>query len=352
MSNQFKVSKLWAQRLQEHHISLPAVLRRAGLPGGFFQQEKIYVTTAELFALWSAVGEMSGDPVIGLKLGAEARLERYDPAAIAAVCSRSFRDAVQRIAFYKQLSCPEEIRLRTVRDETSVEFAFIQAEGDEPDVLVDICLSWIFSIGQKGTDGNVKPLRVELIRPVRHRELLEAHFGSRVRFKADRNVLVFRSSDLDRPFITHNPELLKVVGAQLETEVQARNASSDIGEQVKQTLVNSLAGRRPTLQHVAKDLHLSGRTLQRRLGDAGITFQQLVEETRRELAHHYLKQSAVELNETAYLLGYEDANSFFRAFHLWEGTSPGEWRTQHRTPEMSARPSTQHHRRRHLTNRR
>src|SRR2546426_1898101 len=100
MSNQFKVSKLWAQRVQEHRIALPAVLRRAGLPAVFFQQEKIYVTTSELFALWRAVGEMSGDPVIGLKLGAEARLERYDPAAIAAVCSRSFRDAVQRIAFY------------------------------------------------------------------------------------------------------------------------------------------------------------------------------------------------------------------------------------------------------------
>jgi len=338
MSNQFKVSNLWAQRLQEHQISLPAVLRRAGLPARFFQQEKIYVTTAELFALWRAVGETSSDPAIGLKLGAEARLERYDPAAIAAVCSQSFRDAVQRIAFYKKLTCPEEIRIRTVRDETSVEFAFIQAEGDEPDVLVDICLSWIFSIGHRGTDGKVKPLRVELIRPVRHRQLFEAHFESRGRFKAERNALVFRSSDLDRPFTTHNEELLKIVGAQLETEVQARIGSSDIGEQVKQTLRHSLAGRRPTLQHVAEDLHLSVRTLQRRLTDAGITFQQLVEETRRELAHHYLKQSAVELNETAYLLGYEDANSFFRAFHVWEGTSPGEWRTQHRTREMSARP--------------
>src|SRR5438132_8830012 len=107
MSNQFKVSKLWAQRLQEHHISYAVFFLQNNLPAGFFQQEKIYVTTAELFALWSAVGEMSGDPVIGLKLGAEARLERYGPAAIAAVCSRSFRDAVQRIAFYKQLSCPE-----------------------------------------------------------------------------------------------------------------------------------------------------------------------------------------------------------------------------------------------------
>src|SRR2546425_11972383 len=100
MTDRLRISSTWAQRFAEHKIALPILLRRAGLPAGLFQQEKIYVTTAELFALWRAVGEMSGDPVIGLKLGAEARLERYDPAAIAAVCSRSFRDAVQRIAFY------------------------------------------------------------------------------------------------------------------------------------------------------------------------------------------------------------------------------------------------------------
>jgi AraC-like DNA-binding protein len=128
--------------------------------------------------------------------------------------------------------------------------------------------------------------------------------------------------------------LLKAIGAQLETELQAKNAASDVGEKVKHTLKRTLAGKRPTLQYIARELGLSVRTLQRRLTDAGITFQQLVEDTRRELAHHYLKQSTVELNETAYLLGYEDANSFFRAFHLWEGTSPGEWRTLHRTAEV------------------
>ena len=49
-----------------------------------------------------------------------------------------------------------------------------------------------------------------------------------------------------------------------------------------------------------------------------ITFQRLLDEARRELARHYLLHSSRELNETAYLLGYEDANSFFRAFHQWE----------------------------------
>ena len=91
-----------------------------------------------------------------------------------------------------------------------------------------------------------------------------------------------------------------------------------------------LAGQRPGIQDLARELHLSTRTLQRRLTDQGITFQRLLEEARRELARHYLLHSSRELNETAYLLGYEDANSFFRAFHHWEGTSPGQWRVLQR----------------------
>jgi AraC-like DNA-binding protein len=169
---------------------------------------------------------------------------------------------------------------------------------------------------------------LELNRPARHRALLEEHFGCSVRFTAKRNALVFRSSDLDRPFVTQNDELVAMIGTQLEVELKARETGVSLSERVKQTLQQSLAGRKPALQDVAKELGMSARTLQRRLTDAGITFQHLVEETRRELARHYLKQPTVELNETAFLLGFEDANSFYRAFHGWEGTSPGVWRAR------------------------
>jgi AraC-like DNA-binding protein len=330
-SGRFKVSSLLARRLGEHKLAVPAVASRAGLPSDFFQQEKIYATTAELFALWRAIGESSADPAIGLKLGAEPRFERYQPSAIAAVCSRSFRDALQRIARYKKLTCPEEIRVRISGDEASVEFIYLEADETQPDVLVDLGLSWILAIGRRGADGQITPLRLELTRAAQNRELLESHFGCRVRFKAGRNALVFRNRDLDRPFVTQNEELLKAIGAQLEAELQERNSSADVGERVKHTLKRSLAGKRPTLPQVARELCMSCRTLQRRLTDADITFQQLVEDTRRELAHHYLKHSTVELNEAAFLLGYEDSNSFFRAFQGWEGTTPGEWRTRHRT---------------------
>jgi len=328
MSDQLRISSLWGKRFAEQKIVVPALLRRAGLPVTLFQQEKVYVTTAELFALWRSVAELSPDPGIGLKLGSETRLARSHPAGIAVMCSRTFGDALQRLGRYKQLTCPEEIRIHRTDQEAAVEFYYVEARETQPEVLVDMLLSWILSVGRQGTEGQITPLRLELIRPVKQRALLESHFGCRVRFKADRNALVFRNSDLDRPFVTHNEELLAVIGTQLDSELKARHASNSVGDQVKQTLRQLLAGKRPTLQDVAQELGLSARTLQRRLTDSGITFQQVVEETRRELARHYLKQRAVELNEAAFLLGFADANSFFRAFQNWEGTSPGEWRTR------------------------
>jgi AraC-like DNA-binding protein len=332
MSDRLRISRTWAQRFADEKISVPTLLRKAGLPSGLFQQEKVYVTTAELFAIWRAVGEMALDPAIGLRLGAETRFERSHPAGIAVMCSRTFADALDRLGRYKKLTCPEEIRLHKKAEEAAVEFFYVEATEAQPDLLVDMVLSWIFAVGQRGTNGQVTLLRLELMRPPKHRELLEIHFGCRVRFKADRNALVFKSSDLDRPFVTHNEELLKLIGMQLDSELEARNTRQNVGEQVKEALRRSLAGKRPTLQDVAQELGLGARTLQRRLADKGIAFQQLVEDTRRELARYYLKQTAVELNEAAFLLGFEDANSFFRAFQVWEGTSPGEWRIRHCSP--------------------
>ena len=350
MADRLRISRSWGQRFEEQNIRLPALLRRAGLPSNLFQQQRVYLTTAELFALWRSVGEMSLDPAIGLKLGAETRMERSHPVAIAVMCSRTFGDALERLGRYKKLTCPEEIRVHKKGQEAAVEFFYIEAAEPQPDVLVDMILAWILAVGQRGTEGQVAPVRLELTRRPQHRELLERHFGCRVRFKAGRNALVFRSADLGRLFVTYNEELLTVIGTQLDSELKARKTSQNVGEQVIDVLRQSLAGKRPTLQNVAQELGLGVRTLQRRLTLAGFTFQQLVEGTRRELARHYLKQRAVELNEAAFLLGFEDANSFFRAFQAWEGTSPAEWRIQNPLDEPRDSPAPRNSRNRNSPN--
>jgi AraC-like DNA-binding protein len=199
----------------------------------------------------------------------------------------------------------------------------------EPPVLVDLCFAWILTLGRRGAGTRLTPLKVEFVRKRQHADLYRAHFGCPVAFGAASNALVFRSRDLDLPFVTHNAELLGMLAPQLDAELATRRAGCDASDQVKGVVKRLLAGRRPDLDEVARALGASARTLQRRLGEGGVTFQQVVEQARREMARHYLLQSSLDLSEIAYLVGYEDANSFFRAFHQWEGAPPGRWRERH-----------------------
>ena len=329
MTNRFRVPTILVRRLEELGLSPMVVLRQAGLPVGLFNQEKILVTTEEFFALYRGISEVSRDPNLGLKLGTEGRIERYDPIAIAALYTRSFHDALQRLARYKQLTCPEEIRISERGNECALQFLWLQADHPEPALLVDVCFAWVVAIARRGTGLLLNPKRVEFQRPEAHRKIYEAHFQCPVKFDARHNLLVFHKTDVDRPFQTHNAELLAMVAPQLEAELTLQLAQKTLSEQVKGILKTLLAGQRPGIHDVARELRMSTRTLQRKLTAERVKFQQLMEDARRELARHYLLHSTLELNETAYLLGYDDANSFFRAFHHWEGTSPGKWRSDH-----------------------
>ena len=327
MTNRFRVSGMLATRLEELGLSPVFVLRQAGLPETVFQQSKIWMTTEELFALYRAIQEISGDPAIGLKLGSEERIERYDPIAIAALYTRSFQDALDRMARYKRLTCPEEIRIVERASECAVQFVWLRAGEAEPPALIDVCFAWVVSIGRRGIGRSFKPKRVEFKRVESKRQLYEDHFQCPVKFGARQNMLLFHSEDLARPFLTYNSDLLEIVAPQLDAELARQLAQDSLKEQVKGILKKFLAGQKPRLENVASELRVSTRTLQRRLLAERITFQNVVEEARQELAQHYLLQPSLELNETAYLLGYEDPNSFIRAFRRWEGTPPGEWRS-------------------------
>lgn len=336
MTNEFRVATTLPRKLQELGVSPGDVLRHAGLPSALFDQEKIRVSTEGLFALYRGIGQASPDPAIGLRLGTEPRIERYDPIAIAAVSARSLRDALGRLARYKQLVCPEELSVVERGDECRAQFRWLLAQETEPPVLVDVCFARVLDIARRGTGEHVTPRRVELRGSPGEREMYEAHFGCPAKFDARQNTLVFAKADIDRPFLTHNPDLFATIAPQLEAELKQALASRAIGERVKGVLKPLLAGRRPGIEDVARELGTSPRTLQRRIAQDGATFQQLLQQARRELARHYLLHSSLELNETAYLLGYEDAHSFFRAFHEWEGSPPGEWRARHAPAPRSA----------------
>jgi hypothetical protein len=180
-----------------------------------------------------------------------------------------------------------------------VEFLWLLTDENEPAPLVHYCFAWMVAIGHRGTGRTVHPKRVEFQRPESHRKIYESHFQCPVKFSARCNLLVFDEADVDRPFLTHNAELLGLVAPQLDHELTLQLAQKSLAEQVR----NFWQANGRLCGDVARELCLRPRTLQRRLTAECAKFQQLMEEARGELAQRYLLHSSLELNETAYLLG-------------------------------------------------
>lgn len=335
MNKHFRLSGSIFLKLEELGVRASAVLRRAGLPQGCIDQPRVLLTTEELFAFWRAVGEVSTDPTIGLLLGTETKIQRFQPIGLAALSTEDFGSAIGQIARYKQLTCPEEILQEKDDEEWSIQFRWLLADDAEPPVLNECCFAWVLSIARHGTGTRLSPLRVEFVQPRPHVKAIERHFGCPVVCGAAHNAIVFRAADAERLLVTRNAELLGMLAPQFEEELKQENGDVNFVERVRIAVQQKLAGRRPTIEDIADALHISSRTLQRHLQDEGFNFQRVLEEARHQLARHYLNNSVLELNEAAYLLGYNDANSFVRAFRSWEGIPPARWREKQRAKAVS-----------------
>lgn len=335
MNKQFRVSGSTFHKLNELGVPASEVLRRAGLSQAFISQPRVLLNTEELFALWSALSEVSTNPAIGLLLGTETKIERFHPIGLAALSSENFGSAVEQLARYKQLTCPEEILQEIDDEEWSIQFRWLLADEVEPPVLNECCFAWVLSIARHGTGTRLSPVRVEFTEPRAHIKTIERHFGCRVVCGAPRNAIIFRAADARRPFVTRNAELLGMLAPQFEKELKQENEDENFVERVRNAIQQKLTGRRPTIEDIAGALHISTRTLQRRLLEEGAGFQRVLDEARHQLARHYLNNSVLELNEAAYLLGYEDSSSFVRAFRTWEGVPPARWRENQRAKAAS-----------------
>lgn len=332
MSKHFRIPGRLPLRLTELAVPIAAVLRQAGLPRDLFEQSRILVSTSELFALWRSIDRVTADPFIGIKLGVEDKTERFHPMAIAALSTSNFVEAIQHLARFKKLTAPEEILFDLNEDAFRVAYRWLLALDDEPFALTDYCFAWTLSLARHGTGRKLSPLRVEYVRPRNNAKTLERHFGCEVVTGSAQNAIVFRADDAVAPFVTRNADLFEMLAPQFEQQLQQYSDEDSFIELVRRTIQDRLTGHRPPVETIALALHMSPRTLQRRLREAGSSYQRVLDEARHAMARYYLSNSSVELNEAAYLLGFENPNSFGRAFRNWEGIPPSDWReTQHKT---------------------
>ena len=327
---------MWGS-LERCGIAPAEIARRARLPLPVPGQA-MTLTVEQAFAFWGAVRELSANPAIGLEIARNLDLADAPPMILAPFHARDWRDAMQRIARYKQMCSPERVRIREEGDECIVEVEFARPHA-ERSVVVDLMYGAMMELGRRGTREALAARRVELDRPAGDATAHEAYFGCAVRFGAPRDRLVLHRADLDRPFASYNQELLEMLSPALERALADCQSRSTLSGQVKWLMKRHLATRRPDMRAIARQLALSERTLQRRLADEGTRFQDVLTQARRELAREYLANRQLEMADVAFLLGFDDQNSFFRAFRQWEGETPSRWRAiRLGVPRASARP--------------
>jgi AraC-like DNA-binding protein len=100
-------------------------------------------------------------------------------------------------------------------------------------------------------------------------------------------------------------------------------------QRLQRLLLDELRGGNPTLEHLAARLHMSPRTLHRRLGEEGTGFRRVLAQLRRELAARHLREAKLALGEVGFLLGFSEASAFHRAFRRWTGWRPAAYRRAH-----------------------
>jgi AraC-like DNA-binding protein len=316
------------ERLGALDVDVARVLRTAKVPRSRFEGGKARLNTAEFFALWRAIEEVGGGGRdLGLRIGADAAPHHQSVATIAALASPNLGEALERQARYKRLVCPEQIVITVTRGEARLRYEWLLAEEGPPATLIDGVFAGVLRLARQGTGKLIAPRRIELARRRAHDAMVKRHFGCDVRFDAAVDLFVFDANALAEPFVTYNAQVLEVIVPGLEAALREDvGRRRSLADDVRSTLSQRISGERPAVEKVAKALGMSGRTLQRRLEDLGTSYQALLDEVRRSSARRLLAKTDLDTGEVAFLLGFEELNSFARAFHAWEGTTPARWR--------------------------
>jgi AraC-like DNA-binding protein len=246
------------------------------------------------------------------------------------ITSPTFGGALERMFRYQRMWAEGE-RFTLVPDGSRVRVTYEQYGPARPAHVQMAQMSFCDFVINGGR--LVPGLSFECVR-FRHDEPAEAEeyrrmFPAPVEFGAGIDEVRFDKALLDHPMPDANAALCDFFDRYTRDKLERLPANTSVVARVRDRLRKQLPDGLVKLEHVAEHLHMSARTLQRRLSDEGTSLQAELEEVRRQQALYFL-EAGVAIAELSWLLGYSDASVFHRAFKRWTNTSPEAWRSAHR----------------------
>ncbi|MBD2452124.1 AraC family transcriptional regulator [Nostoc sp. FACHB-152] len=157
----------------------------------------------------------------------------------------------------------------------------------------------------------------------------ERIFATSLHFLMPTNRIIFDANCLNWSVLSANSHLLSVFEQHAQTMLEEMNREYDYTRKVAEQLIKHLKGNLPSIETIARSLAISVRQLQRELQAEGTSYQQILDQARKELALRHLKNPYTPIYDVAFVLGFSEPSAFHRAFKRWTGYTPKAYRSLH-----------------------
>ncbi len=310
-------------------IDRAELLRSVGVDPDRPIDPKAMIDDAEYYALLERIAEADAAAVdLPLRTGASMRCDEYGALGLAMKSAPTARGSFERAERYARVLT--SVSTYEVRETGDGVYVHLHREGERRLGLRlsnEATIASLFSIAREVSTAPPQPSRIMLkhAAPGVHPPHAD-FFGCPVEFTAEHDALLYAPGALEQPNRIGDPSVVRFFDTHLAAELAELEDDEALDRRVEIEVSKTLSDGVPKISDVARGLGMSGRTLQRRLADQGLSFQGLVDTARRKLAEKLLRETDYPLAEIAFLTGFAEQSAFNRAFKRWGGQTPRSYR--------------------------
>lgn len=303
-------------------LSIENILEQTGIPNILWKEE-IQFSTEEYYLFLKKIDEVITDEQISAISNID-NLNVFIPSFFAALSSKNGLEGLKRLAKYKKLIGPVFLEIKEFEEIVQVQYFFEQREKQLPRFAVLNEQLLLMNLLSKGIGKGIIPISVTS--PFEYGEFLSKEMNITVN-KGVQNEIIFSMKDLKKPFLTANNIMVEYLEPQLKQKLAEieNQISETFTERVQKKLFQLIPSGQFSLENVAEEFGISGRTLQRNLSVENTSFNQMVKDIQKMMTFNYLEAKELSIDEIAYLVGYSETSSFYRAFKKWTGKTVSQY---------------------------
>ncbi len=271
---------------------------------------------------WDYALAMTGDPLLALHLGEEADFSTFGMLGFLMQSCPTLEAAITTLVKYNNtLSTIFHFSSSISADTYRIYFepvpVYLHKYPESARQAVEMGMSGFTKVFHILTGKKIYPLQAVLAFPKRQVREYERIFQAQIIFDAERSCLVYRKHDLSHPIISYDTSLYSFFNLMLAEKQQALDVDRSIADEIKEVLLRAFYGQVPPVEVVAAQMNMSLRTFQRKLAQEKVTFRQIANDVKKELAIALINDPRSKTADVAHLLGYADLSSFRRAYKKW-----------------------------------